>query len=227
MIDPVIHLTLREGVNRVMIDQKHLNTRHFYTIKLDHCIITYTLQNIKHNINDTFVLDSNTITLPNGYYTLKSLTDTLQKHDVTIKELPDHKITLTATKDIQLKTLGTLLGFAKDTTISRNTPTTSSLPVDMTFGLREIHVYSSLVNDSYNFHNYRKHEDKVYPSQFLCLLPVDSSQSLDGVTSTVDVSSIAVPCQQTLSQQITFDLFSNGYPNDYKVFLTFRLTSEK
>ena len=90
--------------------------------------------------------------------------------------------------DVNLRSLGPMLGFPKDTTVRANTWTNSPSNVDVNLGLRYVTVECSSVDTDRNFDRHGKRR------KVIATIPVTSEQSLnssvifyDNVTSEVAV----------------------------------------
>ena len=90
--------------------------------------------------------------------------------------------------DVNLKSLGPMLGFPKDTTVSANSWTNSPSNVDVNLGLRYVTVECSSVDTDRNFD---RHERR---SKVIATLPVTSEQSLNSSVTFYDnvASEVAV-----------------------------------
>ena len=75
--------------------------------------------------------------------------------------------------DINLKSLGPMLGFPKDTTVGANMWTNSPFNVDVNLGLRYVTVECSSMETDRNFDHHGKR------GKVIATLPVSSEQSLN------------------------------------------------
>lgn len=214
----MIHISLRKGANTFRIAQQHLFTNQYKTIRLTRLVILWKVQNIRDD-NQHITVNSVDTTLPKGYYTFSTLQETLKKHNITLERQKDGKCKVTPTTTVNLKNLGLLLGFDKDSTITRETLSTK--PIRMLGDLDTIKLFTNLVDDSQNVHHYYDDREKLYNSHFLCLIPVDASQGLDGVYREVNVQHIQAPVRQMISQEFYFDVVSGGHVDDYEIHLDF------
>lgn len=220
--NPMLHISLRRGSNTFRLAQKHLFTNSYKTIRLTWLVVLWKVQNVRDH-NDTITVNSVSTTLPRGYYSFSSLQTELRKHNISIERQPDGKCQLSATTDVNLKSLGQLLGFDQDKAILKNISTLSTKPIRMLGDLDTIKIFTNLVDDSQNVHYYYDDREKLYNSHFLCLVPVDASRGLDGVYSSIDVKHVQAPVRQMILQEFYFDVVSGGHSEDYEMNLDFVL----
>lgn len=111
-----------------------------------------------------------------GYWTYKLISDKLKTIGNIKLEANIHNNTcsITTDKTLQLKELGLLLGFPKNTTIPSGTKTNSPNNVDINQGLRYISIRSDMIDRKKNIGNYGRRSDVILT------LPITNTQTLKG-----------------------------------------------
>lgn len=213
-----IHLRLRKGQHTIKLQNTSLNTTKNKSIRLSRCHVLWTVQNFRDD-NNTFLIDTTSTTIPSGYYTFDTLKTLLAKHKITIEKQPNNHIKLTSEKDLNLKNIASVLGFDTNATLAKDTTHTSPHPAEMTRGLKDISIYSNLVDE---YRNFSLVNDKYMPSSLLLQVMIDTTQSLNGTISSLDIYQ-TLPLSDFVGQDLRFDVVSNGSNLDYEIRLVLQI----
>ena len=182
-----LSLLLDSGKNKVYLE-RFVRTRSDSKMEVRNVAVYWNFRNIIKNFNDTITLMATPkdVTFEEGYWTFHMMAERLAQSDVkldrnrydnTCKIFPKNT-------DVNLKSLGPMLGFPKDTTVRANTWTNSPSNVDVNLGLRYVTVECSSVDTDRNFDRHGKR------SKVIATLPVTSEQSLNSsVTHYRDLTS--------------------------------------
>ena len=180
-----LSLMLDSGKNEVYLDG-FIRTRTNSKMKVRNAVVYWNCRNIIKNFHDTVTLTSKNVTFGEGYWTFHMMAETLAESDVKLdRNRYDNTCKVfSKNSDVNLRNLGPMLGFPKDTTVKPNTWTNSPSNVDVNLGLRYVTVECSSVDTDRNFNRYGK------KSKVIATLPVTTEQSLNSsVTHYRDLTS--------------------------------------
>ena len=144
-------------------------------------------------------------TIEVGYWTFHMLKKEIESYGNVTLEANKHNGTCSITSDntINMKNLGSLLGFNYNQNINTNTKTTRGKQVDINNGLEYIEISCSLVNMSENINSNVKKSDVVLTLQ------ITSTQTLKGsVQHYFDIES-RVPIDKGVINKIDFKVTKN------------------
>ena len=179
-------MLLDSGKNDVYLD-RFVRTRSDSKMEVRNVAVYWNFRNVK-NFNDTITLTATPkdITFEEGYRTFHMMAERLAESDVKLdRNRYDNTCKIfSKNTDVNLKSLGPMLGFPKDTTVGANTWTNSPSTVDVNLGLRYLTVECSSVDTDRNLDRHGKR------SKVIAMLPVTSEQSLNSsVTHFRDLTS--------------------------------------
>ena len=134
-------------------------------------------KNIHNYIYDVGGANSKVI-LQDGYHTFDNLkTEFENQGNIELEEVDyNGKCTIKSDKQINLKTLGPILGFPENKVISANTLTESDNHVNINNGLEYVNIKCDLIDRSHNFVNGKR-------SDILIQIPITTQQLLKGSVS--------------------------------------------
>ena len=135
-----VSLLLDSGKNEVYLD-RFINTRTDSKMEVRNAAVCWNFKNIIKSVNDTITLTSKNITFGEGYWTFHMMAERLAESDVKLDRNRSDNTCKIFSKDtdVNLRSLGPMLGFSKDTTVKANTWTNSPSNVDVNLGLRRPH----------------------------------------------------------------------------------------
>ena len=180
-----LSLLLDSEKNEVYLDG-FIRTRFNSKMKVRNAAVYGNFRNVTENFNDTVTLTSKNVTFVEGYWTFHMMAEKLGERNVKLdgNRYDNTCKIFSKNSDVNLKSLGPMLGFPKDTTVQANTWKTSPSNVDVNLGLRCVTVECSSVDTDRNFDRYGK-RNKV-----IATLPVTTEQSLNySVTHYRDLTS--------------------------------------
>ena len=146
--------------------------------------VYWNFRNIVKNFNDTVTLTATPkdITFEEGYRTFHMMAKRLAESDVKLdrNRYDNTRKFFSKDTDVNLRSLGPMLGFPKDTTVTANTWSNSPSNVDVNLGLRYVTVESSSVDTDRNFDRRGKR------SKVIATLSVTTEQSLNSSVTFYD-----------------------------------------
>ena len=172
---------------------------------LRNATVFWAFKNIMKNDNDTIFDSSGTKLdiLSEGYYTLDDLETRLKTNNITLmRNTFDNTCLITPTaKNIKLRNLGVMLGFAKDKVFTKDVQSDGTNPVNGHHGLRYIKLSANIVDKSnVCFEGQR--------SSVFSTLPVETSQRLFSSRTVYSDLDIQVPIIRNFST-VEFTLGTN------------------
>ena len=182
-----LSLLLDSGKNEVYLDG-FIRTRTNSKIKVRNVAVYWNFRNITKNFNNTVTLTatSKNVTFEEGYWTFHMMVEKLAEGDVKLdrNRYDNTCLVFSNNSDVNLRSLGLMLGFPENTTVKTNTWMNSPSNIDVNLDLQYITIECSSVDTDRNFDRYGKR------SKVIATLPVTTEQSLNSsVTHYWDLTS--------------------------------------
>jgi len=176
-----IHFFLKQGTNTFTFRDSSLKTSENSTMTLRKIFALWRFENVARDEQITLTAQDESITsvtLGEGYWGIEDIQKHLASEEVTLTaNIHNNTCRISSSKfTVDLGSIGPLLGFRRGAVIQRDV-TKDSNTVSINETIRYITVSSNLVDDRRVFHSLG---DK---SQVIAVLPVDTSQRLNGTTT--------------------------------------------
>ena len=170
-----LSLLLDSRKNEIYLDG-FIRTKPNTKMKVKNAAVYWNFKkNVTKIFKDTVTLTSKTITFEEGYWTFHMMAEGLAENDAKLERNRYDNTCKIFSKndDLNLKNLGSMLGFPKNKIIQANAWTVSPSNVDVNLGLRYVTVEGNTADTDKNFDRHGK------KSKVIVTLPVTAEQSLN------------------------------------------------
>ena len=209
---------LKQGVNTYVFKERNMSTMLASKITISKIVVYWRFENVD---KDTYVkLTSQDGAVTNvlfgkGYWSFSDIKKRFEEEGIGLEANPHNNTCRIQSKDyeVNLKELGPLLGFQQNEVLTRGL-TEDSGRVNINRRLEYITISCSIVDSEKVVDRFGE------PSEIVAVLPVDTSQRLNGTFTKFEDVTFSSPVNNGCFKQINFSIRDNLPVNQIKLYLT-------